>query len=192
MACRRHNGLSPGRCQAFIWTDAGILLIGPLGTNFSEISIAIHTFLLKKNAFENVDQKMVAILSRPQWGKLLHAFSERWSSQVKVALSLAKRFAKIVILFRTSPRCGLSHLRLWRTATACSLVRLYHPAPMLAWCGERSYPYSRDLALTVWLFQFPLARCLFPTAPCHQTSSARKTWILGRRGAARWGGHLGK
>ena len=27
------NGLSPGRCQANIWTNAGILLIGPLGTN---------------------------------------------------------------------------------------------------------------------------------------------------------------
>ena len=31
------NGLSPGRRQAIIWTNAGILLIGTLGTNFSEI-----------------------------------------------------------------------------------------------------------------------------------------------------------
>ena len=31
------NGLSPGRRQAIIWTNAGISLIGPLGTNFSEI-----------------------------------------------------------------------------------------------------------------------------------------------------------
>ena len=35
------NGLSPGRRQAIIWTNAGILLIGPLGTNFSEILIQI-------------------------------------------------------------------------------------------------------------------------------------------------------
>ena len=35
------NGLSPGQCQAIIWTNAGILLIGPLGTNFSEILIEI-------------------------------------------------------------------------------------------------------------------------------------------------------
>ena len=27
------NGLSPGRRQAIIWTNAGILLIGPLGKN---------------------------------------------------------------------------------------------------------------------------------------------------------------
>ena len=42
------NGLSPDRCQAIIWTNAGILLIGPLGTNFSEISIKILTFSFKK------------------------------------------------------------------------------------------------------------------------------------------------
>ena len=35
------NGLSPDRRQAIIWTSAGILLIGPLGTNFSEIWIEI-------------------------------------------------------------------------------------------------------------------------------------------------------
>ena len=38
------NGLSPGRRQAIIWTNAGVLLIGPLGTNFSEIL----TFSFKK------------------------------------------------------------------------------------------------------------------------------------------------
>ena len=42
------NGLSSGRCQAIMGTNDGILLIGPLGTNFSEILIAIHTFSSKK------------------------------------------------------------------------------------------------------------------------------------------------
>ena len=42
------NGLSPRRRQAIIWTIAGILLIGPLGTNFSEILIKILTFSFKK------------------------------------------------------------------------------------------------------------------------------------------------
>ena len=42
------NGLSPGRHQAIIWTNDGIFLIGPLGTNFSEILIEIQTFLFKK------------------------------------------------------------------------------------------------------------------------------------------------
>ena len=42
------NGLSPGRRQAIIWTNAGVLLIGPLGTNFCEILIEILIFSLKK------------------------------------------------------------------------------------------------------------------------------------------------
>ena len=42
------NGLAPGRRQAIIWTNAGILLIGPWGTNFSEILIGIHAFSFKK------------------------------------------------------------------------------------------------------------------------------------------------
>ena len=33
------NGLSPGRRQAIIWTNAGLLLIGLLGTKLSEILI---------------------------------------------------------------------------------------------------------------------------------------------------------
>ena len=41
------NGLSPGLRQAHIWTNAGILLIRPLGTNFCEISIEILTFSKK-------------------------------------------------------------------------------------------------------------------------------------------------
>ena len=42
------NGLSPGQHQAIIWTNAGILLIGPLGTKFNEIFIEIHAFSFKK------------------------------------------------------------------------------------------------------------------------------------------------
>ena len=42
------NGLAPDRRQAIIWTNAGLLLIGPLGTNFIEISIEITAFSFKK------------------------------------------------------------------------------------------------------------------------------------------------
>ena len=38
------NCVSPGRHQAIILTNAGILLIGPLWTNFNEISIGIQAF----------------------------------------------------------------------------------------------------------------------------------------------------
>ena len=42
------NGLSPGRRQAIIWTDDGILLIGTLETNFSEIVIEILPISFKE------------------------------------------------------------------------------------------------------------------------------------------------
>ena len=46
------NGLSPGWHQAIIWTNAGILLFGPLGTNFNEISIKIYIHSFKKVHFK--------------------------------------------------------------------------------------------------------------------------------------------
>ena len=42
------NGLSPDRRQAIICTNAGIVLFGPLGTNFSENLIGIQTFSFYK------------------------------------------------------------------------------------------------------------------------------------------------
>ena len=59
------NGLLRGRRQAFIWTNAGILLIWPLKTNFIEILIEIKTFLFKKMCLQIVVCEMAAILSRP-------------------------------------------------------------------------------------------------------------------------------
>ena len=51
------NVLSPDRRQAIIWTNAGILLIGRIGTNFSEILIEILTFWLKKMRFKVLSAK---------------------------------------------------------------------------------------------------------------------------------------
>ena len=54
------NGLSPGRRQAIIWTNAWILLIGHWGTNFSEILISIETF-----SFKEMHLKMSSAKWRP-------------------------------------------------------------------------------------------------------------------------------
>ena len=71
------NGLSPVQRQAMIWTNAGILLIGPLGTNFSEILIGIQTFSFKKLHLKNVVCKVTSILSRPQCVK-------GWTQWIKI------------------------------------------------------------------------------------------------------------
>ena len=54
------NGLSPGQLQAIIWTNAGILLIPTLWTNFSEILSKIYTFSFKK-----MHLKMLSAKPRP-------------------------------------------------------------------------------------------------------------------------------
>ena len=42
------NGLSPGRRQTIIWTNAEILLTEPLGKNVCEILIEVYIFSPKK------------------------------------------------------------------------------------------------------------------------------------------------
>ena len=61
------NGLAPSRRQATIWTSVGILLFGPLGTNFSEILVVIQTFLFKK---------MHLKMSSAKWRPLCHAWPQ--------------------------------------------------------------------------------------------------------------------
>ena len=58
------NGMSSNRRQANIWTNAGILLIGPSVTNFREISIRILSFSFKKIQLKMSSAKMTTILSR--------------------------------------------------------------------------------------------------------------------------------
>ena len=42
------NGFSPGRRQAIIWTNAGILLMRTLATHIGEILSEIHIFSFQK------------------------------------------------------------------------------------------------------------------------------------------------
>ena len=78
-----NNGLSPGQRQAIIWTNAGILLIGPMGINFSEILIKIHTFSFKKMHLKMLSGKcrpfclVLNVLMNPA---SLHVHSTLWST----------------------------------------------------------------------------------------------------------------
>ena len=60
------NSLPPGRRQAIIWTNAGILLIRTPATISSGILSEIDTNYIQGNAFKNVVCKMAAILSHKQ------------------------------------------------------------------------------------------------------------------------------
>ena len=85
------NGLSPGRRQAVIWTNAGILLIGPLGTKSNQILITIHTFSFRKIHF-----KMSSAKWRPCCvGELICPWT-KWQPFRKLAM------AQVMVWRRTS------------------------------------------------------------------------------------------
>ena len=52
------NGLSPDRRQAITWTNADLLSIGPLGTNFNENGIKIWSFSFMKIHLKMLSDKM--------------------------------------------------------------------------------------------------------------------------------------
>ena len=56
----------PGRRQAIIWTNAGILLTGPLEKIFLWIVNRNSDIFIQANAFESVVWEIAAILYRPQ------------------------------------------------------------------------------------------------------------------------------
>ena len=68
-----HNGLASGRRQAIIWADAEILLIGPLGTNFSEILIENQTFALKKIHLKKLSAKCRPFVSASMCQSVIYA-----------------------------------------------------------------------------------------------------------------------
>ena len=52
---RSDNGLSPGRRQAIIWNNTGMLLIEPLGTNLNEIIFEIRKLsYIYINSYESI------------------------------------------------------------------------------------------------------------------------------------------
>ena len=72
------NGLSPGRCQGIIWTNAEIFLTGPLRTNFNEMLIKIQTFSL-----QNIRLKMLFSKFCP-FGFCLNMLKTKWDRIVRI------------------------------------------------------------------------------------------------------------
>ena len=70
------NGFYPHQHQAIIWTIAGILLICPLGTKFSEISIKVLTFSFKKMLLKMLSVKWQPFCLSPSVLKIKHVYSK--------------------------------------------------------------------------------------------------------------------
>ena len=134
------NGLSPGRRQAIIWTIAGILLIGPLGTNFSEILIGIQTFSFKKMHLKMSSGKWwpfclgLSVLSQQEFA--VETFSNLFSPHPSWA-SMWRGSARVMSV--TSPMSGVSldHCPPWEGSSKHDLHDLQRgpPRPWDWWHG---------------------------------------------------------
>ena len=85
---RSDNGLPSGQRQAIIWTNAGILIIEPLGTNLNEILIKIYTFPFKKMHFKMLSWKWQDILSQPQCVKWVTNLTTYQKSEIIYSIGI--------------------------------------------------------------------------------------------------------
>ena len=121
------NSLSPCRRQAIIWTSAGLLLIGPLGTNFSEILIEILTFSFKKTHLEVSSAKRRPLGLNVLTLELPGDFAR---SQQSFSMKSSGHWA-------TNVPCLHQHMPMWCQYT--ELLHSYLPLGVLEHCFEVVY-----------------------------------------------------
>ena len=155
------NGLSPDRCQAFIWNNAGILLIGPLVTNFSEILIEIYTL-----SFKRMHMKM----SSGKWRLLclgLNVLRFRYSKRHEI-----RRYAVRYLEGRhyvQKLHSTMDSQRMWRANTTI-FVNLTHHAPCPFWVYMHS---SREPHSWIWSVS-PHTQCCILQHVMNWQTPARK------------------
>ena len=204
------NGLLRGRRQAIIGNNGGILLIGPLGTNFSEIWMEIQIFSLKKMCLKMSYAKcfpfrlgLNVLLSWLQWyieflksrgilliGPLGTNFSEIWM-EIQI-FSLKKMCLKMssakCVPFRLGLNVLLSWLQLYieflKPTAGCIDIKtaLYLDKPSYSWnhkpaftvfihyCNSNEYKQSFDKQLKHSLWVSVLTLSMFTGMLFHTTS----------------------
>ena len=96
------NGLSHGRRRAIIWTNDGILLIRPIGTNFSEMLIGIQMF-----PFNKMYLKISSAIWRPfclglnvlTWGSVDNNLHRAWQWRYMVDMTCQSSATKLFLFF---------------------------------------------------------------------------------------------
>ena len=105
------NGLSLDRCQAIVWINAWILLIGPRGINSSKIFVEIVTFSFKKMCWKyrlrNGDHFVSASMLFNR--SVLHAQSLVTASVHPLAANLPVMISEFKIMLRHK-NGGYSHI----------------------------------------------------------------------------------
>ena len=134
------NGLLPDRRQAITWTNAGILLIGPLGTNFSEILVEIYTLSLKKMHLKMSSGKwrsfclglnVLSSWAPPTANFIGPTLAQRWSCWLHIGPTWAQR----ALLSGTSCEIALK----WMPQNTCDDNSTLVQA--MAWCNQAPSHY---------------------------------------------------
>ena len=107
------NVLLLGRCQTIIWTNAGILLIGPLRTNFSKILIGIYTF-----SFKNLHLK-------------IHLENGSRHGSDLIIRMMASQIIAVLMVYSTV--CSGTDQRKHQSSTSLAFVRGIHQWPVNFW-----------------------------------------------------------
>ena len=131
------NGLSPGRRQAIIRTNAGILLIRPFGTNFSEILIEILILSFKKMCL-----KVLSAKSRPFCLGPMQPHRERYQC-----------YSVTSVMPQSHPTTGpvrfLSPARFLARKAEKSARRNF-TSVLFSWSHQATGPVQLDTAVYLW------------------------------------------
>ena len=138
------NGLSPDRLQAIIWTNAGILLIGPLGTNFREIWFNIQNFSF---------MKIYLKISSGKWRPFCRGGDELTRSVFQLSSSTSGPSMRMI---HVSPLC-LQDLPNKLVAYKHNPAWISNYMPSKVWC-EITYPLTNFICCIVeaweWINNF--------------------------------------
>ena len=144
------NGLSPIRRQAITWTNAGLLSIGPLGTNLNEIR---HTkLLIYEDAFENVACQIGSHFVQGEMG-LTRATGYEIEMIIKPTQTMLMRKIEedIAKIARKTKQTWFGSILIF-TITVCSCTSIPHEIDIICFCSLRgvSVELQKGTATLVW------------------------------------------
>ena len=123
------NGLSPGRHQAITWTNAGLLLIRPWGTNFSEILIGIQTFSFKKMhlkmssaKWRNICLGLNVLNERYRWSNKFLPAMDGTVKQTRLQSWCINNIVSIPLYLVMLLWCPFPHWYIWRFSLAKQML----------------------------------------------------------------------
>ena len=148
------NGLSPDRRKAIIWTNDGILLIGLVGTNFSETLVETLKFSFKKMHLKVSSAKW----RRFSLGLIVLRIKNHWNFNKSIRIFLQNIVYKMTAVLVWRMAYAWSKLCDWTVNKQCNPFYWYGLTLIPAWISHYirykvwhgiSYPFLNFNGATV-------------------------------------------